>query len=314
MLRFHSEEAWKRITSMATKASRRLVAVPFLTSGAAKRLPLVRGDLLITRFDDLAIKTGQIDPREIVKYLRRRVEIHAVANLHAKVFVLGNRALVGSTNVSASSERLLIEAACETDDPAFVRACVRFIEALRGDIIGIDFARTKLHLYRPPQIVFPRGQPGRKSGPTQSKIAAVALTSIDFDDADNAQVPEGRLKAKQLLEDTGAFTLDEFRWTGRLPAWLRPGIRVLACAKTRGKIAAVAAPARVLHIRRYRSARGGKRALIFLERPKWSREKSITTLTRQLGEGRLLLNVKGSRLLSAELGRRIGALWARRSG
>lgn len=73
----------------------------------------------------------------MVKYVKAGVEVHSAANLHAKVFVLGRTAIVGSSNVSAASENSLVEAGIETTDPQVVAKCKRFVEDLRGDVIGL---------------------------------------------------------------------------------------------------------------------------------------------------------------------------------
>ena len=100
-----TDTVWARLSVLARRPRRSAaaVAVPYLGVGAAKRLPLRRGDLLVTRFDDAAITAGLVDPRDVDKYLQRGVDVHAVTNLHAKVFVLGSCAVVGSTNISANS-------------------------------------------------------------------------------------------------------------------------------------------------------------------------------------------------------------------
>jgi hypothetical protein len=58
------------------------------------------------------------------------VEVHSVENLHAKVFVAGARALVGSTNVSFTSATGLVEALLETSDREPVRQCRDCVKSL----------------------------------------------------------------------------------------------------------------------------------------------------------------------------------------
>src|SRR5262249_21814683 len=135
-----TRDVWRRISALARTKRRgpAFVAVSYLGAGAADRLPLRTGDTLVTRFDDLAFKSGLVDPKEVVEYITRGVEVHAVANLHAKVFVLRDRALIGSTNVSDHSADRLIEAICETDSYRVVASAKRFVNSLRGDVIGIE--------------------------------------------------------------------------------------------------------------------------------------------------------------------------------
>lgn len=76
--------------------------MPFIGSGAAKRLPLRRGDVLITKFDETAVRTGHVNHKEIATWIKRGVEVHSVANLHAKVYVFGQTPFVGFANASAT--------------------------------------------------------------------------------------------------------------------------------------------------------------------------------------------------------------------
>src|SRR5436190_15520236 len=140
-------QLWPRLKELAHRADRACAAVPFFSQGGAQRLPLKDGDLLVTRFDDSAIKSGVTDPREILKLVKRGVSVHSVSNLHAKVYVFGESAIVGSANVSALSERL-VEAAVESNDEIVVRACRQWIESLTGDVIEPEYAEAKIPLYR----------------------------------------------------------------------------------------------------------------------------------------------------------------------
>jgi len=124
---FLSARIWPRLRQLARTGRRRAyVAVPFLGRGAARRLPLRRGDVLITKFDLAAVRAGLVNPREVVAFIKRGVEVHSVANLHAKVYVFGRTAFVGSANVSASSEDSLIEAGCQVTSLDVVAECRAF--------------------------------------------------------------------------------------------------------------------------------------------------------------------------------------------
>ena len=58
---------------------------------------------------------------------------------------------VGSQNVSSSSESDLIEAALETASPTIVRACRRFIQGLFGDTVELEYAKSRIKMFRPPK-------------------------------------------------------------------------------------------------------------------------------------------------------------------
>jgi hypothetical protein len=87
-VKFHVEQLWPRLRQLAGGRSRRAwVAVPFLGRGAVAQLPLRRGDVLVTKFDEPTVRQGLVAPQSVVEFIKRGVEVHAVINLHAKVFV-----------------------------------------------------------------------------------------------------------------------------------------------------------------------------------------------------------------------------------
>lgn len=104
--------AWSRLRSLA-RTDQAFCAVPYFGTGASKQLPLKPGSCLVVRFDRSSVQSGQVNPKEIIRLIKRGVDVHACANLHAKVFVFGNTAIIGSTNVSTASEHHLIEACVE---------------------------------------------------------------------------------------------------------------------------------------------------------------------------------------------------------
>lgn len=308
-----TETVWARLSELARRPRRAAaaVAVPYLGAGAAKRLPLHRGDVLVTRFDDAAFAGGLVDPREVVKYLHRGVDVHAVANLHAKVFVLGDTAVVGSTNISAQSADHLIEAACESDVAGFVASAARFVKSLRGDVVGLEFARLKIPLYRPPRRAGHRTRGRRRRPLLQSPLAAVMLEPVDYDNHDIQAEQKGTEDAKARLEDPTRFAVDDFRWHGSIPDAIRPGARVVRCTRINSRKIMVEAPARILSVRKYRSRRGAPRALVFVESRKWSREKTLSSVTRRVPAAALLGRVGSCRQIrDADLAFRLGQLWA----
>src|SRR5262249_36005570 len=120
---FLTDTTWKRLTKLAWQTTSAKVAVAYLCQGASKLLPLKSGSVLVVDLSKAAVRSGQACPQEVIKLLRKGVEVHSCSNLHAKVFAFGRRAIIGSTNVSRNSEHALIEAAVETTEPEVVRSC-----------------------------------------------------------------------------------------------------------------------------------------------------------------------------------------------
>jgi hypothetical protein len=307
-----SSRLWERIHTLAKRARRCEVAVPFVGIGSADRLQLRRGDLLVCRLDEPTVHAGLTNPKEILAYLRRGVEVHTVTNLHAKVFVLGRSAIVGSCNLSGYSERSLLEAAVETSSTELVRACRQFVEGLRGDEVGPEYARRLMRVYRPPKVRTKLGPRGAQRV-RQGDLVAVALAFVDFDERDLAAERTANRLGRKRLVDVDRFTVECFKWPGRIPPAIRRGVRVLQIMTDDGK-RSVYPPARVLEVRQYTSSRGGKRCMVSVETPKRLRPRGLSQALRQLGpRARMLRGLKRTRRVAdPALAYSIGRLWSAR--
>lgn len=283
--KFHSDDSWSRIRDLAKKRGRRLVAVPFLGKGAIRRLPLQAGDLLIVRLDEATVKSGQTSPLEIGKFLRKGVEVHAQSNLHAKVFVFGKTAVIGSTNVSTTSEAHLLEAVVETSDSRAVSAAASFVRSLRGDVVTPQYAKRLEKMYVPPRILGagrPRSQQTMR-GAGQSVLWAVKLETGAWIDEDYVQQEAGEPLARKRLKNTRHYVVDDFVWTpagfGRK---VRVGQRVLQIVEENSGNVYAEPPYRVVRVQRYR-ATSSSRVMVFVERKKGSRRVGLGRLLERLG-------------------------------
>jgi hypothetical protein len=269
------------------------VAVSFLSGGASERLPLKSGDLLVVRFDRAAVKSGLVSPKEILRYLNRGVEVHAIANLHAKVYVLGRTAFVGSANVSFRSEHSLVEAICESSDQRFVSACRRFVLSLRGDLIDPYFAEMLVPLYEPPKF----NVLGRKDASRiQSPLSVVVLEPLAFDAIDDRAFSQSEGSARKRLR-SDAFRTECFRWSGPLPKAIRRDTSVLCCTRYNSRKVTLSAPSRILYIKKYRT-RSGERALIYLAVRKYSRERSLQSVLTRVPEAAFIKRIRAFRRIS----------------
>lgn len=279
-----SDKLWRRLSSMARRA-RGLVAVPYFGTGGAELLPLRPGSLLVVRFDPEAVRSGQTNPSEIIKLLNRGVEIHACRNLHAKVFVLGDTAIVGSSNVSRSSSKYLIETAIATETAGIVSEARRLVASLRGDPIGMEFARRMKKLYRPPRTGLGGAARNaeRSTRPLHSRMWAVSLERSDWDDEDFRAQRQARQAARRKREKPRITKIEDFLWTGAgLLDRLAMGHRVVMLTdESKGKVM-VSPPGRVLSIRKY-TVRSERRGIVVLELPRDGRHRSVPRVIRSIG-------------------------------
>src|SRR5689334_11584060 len=128
---FITHQLWPQLTSAARGSSQRCsVAVAYFGAGANRLLPLPKGSQLVVDASERAVTSGQTCPGELLKLMKRRVSVFSVPNLHAKVFVLGRSAFIGSANVSSRSATHLVEAVVRTNESEAVRAARKFVRDL----------------------------------------------------------------------------------------------------------------------------------------------------------------------------------------
>jgi hypothetical protein len=205
--------------------------------------------------------------------------------LHAKVFVAGDRAFIGSTNVSNHSAHGLIEAFVETDNRSVVASCREFVASLRGEPITPEYAKKMQAYYKPPKFGTPRGtrRKTNKASPLHSPLWIVPLVRGGWDPEDYAEEKKGLPQAKAKPRSSRRFFVEDFKWTrDSFLNRLQEGDLLIQALDEGNKRIMVSARSRVLKIRRYDKGRS-KRAIIYLESPRNVRRKSLKTVTEQVG-------------------------------
>ena len=145
---FLGTNIWPVITAEAKRFDgKSLVAVAYFGSGAAKRLPLNKGSILVVDASEKAVKSGQTNPAELIKLRKKGVRIFSMSNLHAKVFVFGGVAFVGSTNVSENSEDVYSEASIRSRQASVVSGARQFVRSLALNEIGPQKLESLLLAY-----------------------------------------------------------------------------------------------------------------------------------------------------------------------
>jgi hypothetical protein len=306
---FLGSQLWRRITKLARKGQGD-VAVAYFARGARKLLPLKRGTRLVVDASERSVKSGQTDPNELLYFINRGVAVHSVENLHAKVFVFGKTAVVGSMNVSRRSADLLQEAGVLTTDPALVAEARGFVESQMGEEVTAEHARQLKKLWKPPHVggggrrqrkqVFPLHQP--------LWVVPLTITMWDTDEKREAELerPVAATRIRRKLEK-----LDEFSWDGYFCERLKKRHLVMQFMK-RGRRIWVLQAAHVVAIRRFRGARGKRRMIVFLAIPRSSRRMSIADVRGALPRhGHLLPKGWRERLVRApEAAHALLNLWA----
>jgi phosphatidylserine/phosphatidylglycerophosphate/cardiolipin synthase-like enzyme len=214
---FHGPSPWLRIHELADGAKAH-VAVPYLGKNAAALLPIAQGSVLVTRFTPDAVKSAQIDPREIVKFIERGVSVFNHDTLHAKVYVFAKRAIIGSANVSRHSESLQ-EACIETTDVTAVKEARSFVKSLVSDLITPEYAKSLYDLYPKDGERF-FGVPTGKASPkpqARSKVWVVPVINEEWSPEAQKADRAGSIQAKAELKDASRGKLSKLHWASKVP-------------------------------------------------------------------------------------------------
>ncbi|HEY3321209.1 MAG TPA: phospholipase D family protein [Planctomycetota bacterium] len=262
-----------------------MAAVAYSGANARRLLPMPKGSCLVVDSSERAVASGQTCPKDLLALMKRGVAIYSVPNLHAKVFVIGRTAYIGSTNVSVRSASQLIEAAVRTTEPKVVSAARDFVRKHCLHELTPTILKRLAKLYRPPRI------PGGKRGnhrkldssvrPTLPRLLLAQLRLVDWSKRDQALHDEALAVAKKRRQHPRSFELDSFRWTGK--CYYQRGDIVIEVTDKGGGSAWVSPPGNVLHVR---SQRYGKRqvSFVYLELPARKR-RHVSSLARALGRG-----------------------------
>jgi hypothetical protein len=168
-------------------------AVAYVGSDAADALPLGEGDLIVVNGSANAIKTGATSVPAIRQWYQAGAEVFSHGHIHAKVFVVGRTAYVGSANLSARARSgEIIEAAVASTDSTLVGEVRAFVHRLADEAEEVDGAwlrwAEEIEVERPAQpwssepVFLPRAPFDLWIGET---------VNLEWSDAEEALVKEG---------------------------------------------------------------------------------------------------------------------------
>ena len=108
MDRIITNNVWRQVATLIGKEANKLAAIAYVSKGTP--LSFSKGDTLVCDASDHAIKTGETDAETLKRFFRAGAKLFSCSNLHAKLLVSSDIAVIGSANLSASAENLLVEA------------------------------------------------------------------------------------------------------------------------------------------------------------------------------------------------------------
>jgi len=301
---------WAALSAAARSAKRPAhIAVAYFGKGASRLLKLQPGSRLVVDASEHAVKSGQTSPEDLLRLVKKGVRVYSVANLHAKVYVLGSKAFIGSANTSKHSKGSLIEAMLCTTDREAVSAAKEFVSELCLQPMTPKQLEGLQALYRPPKFGGHKPPIGRKRTrrvrPALERVHVVQLVREDYDADEESVADAGRLSARKQQRHPRAWDLDEFEWYGKT-AFAR-GETVVQIVKEDGGMYSVLVPGRVVHVERQRV---GRRAFVFvyLECESGRRARRLARVAKRLGPGARKRLLRGG-YLNSEFAESLLTIW-----
>jgi len=309
---FVSQDVWPELTR-AARGSRRAgaAAVAYFGAGASRLLPLPKGSRLVVDASERAVASGQTCPADLIKLSRRGVAIFSVQNLHAKVFVLGKTAYIGSANVSRHSATALVEAAVRTTEPRVVRAARDFVQDNCLYKLSPGVLKHLAKLYHPPKFHGPK----RGAKPVAETSARQALPPLfiarlqpkELNERDQAQHDVGWNIAKKLQKHPRSWVLDSFWVEGKCDFHF--GEEIMQVTEISRDKFMVNPPGIVLPVPHSKKSRSHS-FFFFLEYPA-QRRVNVNKLAQALGPGSLKLLLRDGRVRNDKFEKQLRKYWAR---
>jgi hypothetical protein len=244
----------------------------YFGTGGADLLPLKKGDRLVVDMSMGAVRQGVTNPREIERLMQRGVQVFTRASLHAKFFLIDEVLIVGSSNVSQSSQAVLDEAALSTTSQRAMQSARQFFDQLCSEPVRDKYLQECLKAYKPPKFKaarMPRSQPRRKG--TTAKLWFIAgirfLKKTPRDDEEKIEALEEQAREKMVGPAKGELTWTRYLYKPKFFSAIRRYSWVVECIADDAGRKRVYAPKQVIDKRSYTSARGKKCLMLFSEGP-----------------------------------------------
>jgi len=151
--------------------------------------------------------TGQTDPYEIEKFQKRGVSIYSKVGLHSKVYVFDNKAIICSANISANSEKNLIECGFVSDDIKAVKDAIKFVKnncERQVDDAYIDLCK---------QDFIPNNFVNKNAAKNDNEIRYWILSTEEadfFNEDEQIELDNTRPDFAKKLKNKASYTIDDY--------------------------------------------------------------------------------------------------------
>ena len=131
-----TQDLWSALAAESARSTGVVAAVAYITN--VDDLRFGANDILVVDASPEAIQFGKTSALVLEYLFDQGVRLYSSANLHAKVYVFTNSAIVGSPNLSSSSRNALIECAILSRDSTLIVEARSWIERLASRSVPVD--------------------------------------------------------------------------------------------------------------------------------------------------------------------------------
>jgi len=217
MTEFHCRKSlWARIIKLAQSCKGpRWVATPYLGRVARFLLPLKGGDKLICAMTESHVRSGGVCPEEVKKLQGQGVKVYTQDSIHAKIYLLGNIAIVCSANLSKNSVHNLDEAGMLTDDPSMVGKIRQWFNERFSTLVTPGWIEHMMPLYVPSEhdsTTSDNVSDGAKKDTTTGRVWLGIIRDTTFPKNEEKYLKACEIAAAKRISDTELYSVMTTRW------------------------------------------------------------------------------------------------------
>lgn len=210
------KELWTTLMQLSKDCrSRQMIAVPYIGKDSSSVLTLRKNDVLLCALTEQNSKAGNIYPAEIRHLQNQGVRVYQRDNLHAKIYLFGNKVVICSANLSSSSKNRLDEAGLLTNNPDVLRATREWFTERLVEPVTPRWLEHCEEIYRPPKV---GGVPLSKKqiDLNRQRVWLLFGHTIDtFPKSEEKDREIGFKRAEKRLEKRKTYTIEQFRVRGK---------------------------------------------------------------------------------------------------
>jgi hypothetical protein len=159
-----------------------------------------------------SVTGGRTYPSEIEKYFNKGVKIYNCTNLHAKTYVLGNKVIIASANVSQRSKNDLIEAGLLTTDIKVRKNTLGWLRSLETEPVTPEYIASCKKIFKPPKFSGRHKKGKNRDVPSHSRLWLLSTQETALSDEEQEFCVEREKEAEEKIADLEKYKADTILW------------------------------------------------------------------------------------------------------